>query len=70
MEKFFLQIDATCDDNEHIDSHTEAHIECTGVIAVNVLVRFFENEPSIRGLFEASLSALKKKELQDNMNMN
>ena len=70
MEKFFLKIDATCEDDQHIDSHTEAHIECTGIVAMNVLVKFFVNEPQLRGLFQASLDVLKKKELADSISMN
>jgi hypothetical protein len=70
MERFFLKIDASTTDENQIDSSTEAHIECTGVIAVNVLVRFFENEPELRGLFYASLEVLKKKELADKISMN
>jgi hypothetical protein len=70
MEKFFLTIDAKCDDNEHIDSHTEAHIECTGTVAINVLVNFFDKEPQLRKLFEMSIDVLKKRELVDSINMN
>ena len=70
MEKFFLKIDATCEDDKHIDSNTEANIECSGLVAMNVLVKFFVNEPQLRGLFQASLDALKKKELADSISMN
>ena len=70
MEKFFLKIDATCVDDKHIDSNTEAHIECSGVVAMNVLVKFFINEPQLRELFQASFEVLKKKELADSISMN
>ena len=70
MEKFFLTIDATCEDDKHIDSHTEAHIECTSTVAMNVLVKFFEKEEQLRSLFEMSLDILKKKELADSISMN
>jgi hypothetical protein len=70
MEKFFLQIDATCVDDKSIDSQTEAHIECSGVVAVNVLVRFFEKEEQLRSLFEMSLKILKKREESEKISMN
>jgi len=70
MEKFFLKIDAICEDNKHIDLQTEAHLECSATIAINVLVRFFEKEDQLRSLFEMSLDILKKKELADSISMN
>jgi hypothetical protein len=70
MEKFFLQIDAVCVDDKSIDSQTEAHIECSGVVAVNVLVRFFEKEQTLRELFEGSLKVLRAKEEAEKISMN
>ena len=70
MEKFFLTINATCIDDKHIDSQTEAHIECSGIVAVNVLIRFFEKEQALRELFESSLKVLRAKEEAEKISMN
>jgi len=70
MDKFYLKIDAECTDEEHIKSDTEAKIACSQFIAVNVLVRFFEQEPALRELFEKSLRILKEQELEDSINLN
>lgn len=70
MEKFFLKIDATTKEDNSIESHTEASINCTAPVAYSVLVNFFEKEEDLREMFEESLKLLKKKELADKIKMN
>ncbi len=70
MEKFFLKIDATSTDDNHIDSTTEANIECSGAMVFTVLLNFFEKEKELRQLFEQALTVLKKKEVIDDITMN